>query len=95
MSDDTLSNKEMDFWTEAAEADTRAVVERNARIARESRIEAIKAGLRKVLPLVDNPPQHLSTADIEFARTLQSAILAVPSDAQLAAAEGFLANLRI
>jgi hypothetical protein len=29
--DETLSPKEMDFWTEAAEADTRAVVARNSR----------------------------------------------------------------
>lgn len=92
-SDESLSPKAMEFWDEVSEAHTREVVAENARRAKQPRIDRVNAGLRKVLPLVVARPAHVSEADAAFAKVLRQQISDAPTDAALAAAEGFLSKL--
>ena len=91
--DETLSNKAMDAAVEGVMAQEREIADANIRRARQPRIDRVQAGLRKYCPLAGPRLPHVSEADAALARTLLNQIYDAPTDAALAAAEGFLANL--
>ncbi|MBB5546574.1 hypothetical protein [Paraburkholderia fungorum] len=92
-SDDSLSPKAMDYWDEVSEAHTREVVAENARREKQPRLDRVNAGLSKILPLAAARAPHVSEADADFAKVLRQQISSAPTDASLAAAEGFLDKL--
>lgn len=70
--DETLSNKEMDFWTEAAEADTQAVVQRNAQVAQNQKLKNLADRLMKLHHDLEN--RNDRGADWSYARALEDRI---------------------
>lgn len=91
--DETLSNKAMDAAVEGVMAQERELLDENIRRARQPRIDLVQEGLRKVGPIAGARLPNVSEADAALARTLRHQIYEAPTDAALAAAEGFLANL--
>lgn len=95
MSSDELSNKAMDAAVERVMALEREISLENIRRARQPRIDRVMEGFRKVIPLSGRRLPNVSDADLALARTLRQQIYEAPTDASLAAAEGFLANLGV
>lgn len=93
--DDALSPKAMDYWDEVSEEHTRDVLAERARREKQPRIDRVNAGLAKVLPIVAERPTHVSEADAGFAKVLRQQISDAPTEAALAAAEGFLGKLNL